>query len=386
MEWHYESNRRSEGPVSATKLRELWQDGVIRDDTLIWGDALEGWTTYRECEDVIERSALTENLEFVPMQGDADSMAVCAWSGKSLPEAEMLRYGDLWVAPEYKDVFIQSLQEGQPFATQTDDQEERVTDLNLATILTQSFSMWKTNFPVILVTTLIVWWPFDLLQYLRTPSASFSESEGGLELFGIEWGYYDRTTQLLQNFLTIVSTGVATFVAHQTWRRKPATSLVAALHGGLKNWLRILGTDFLFGFFLVLLAIPGVLLIVTGHWVTTTIGIAYLITALGIFSVRHGFSTSIAVSESCGGSFALEKSRQITRGRFWRVLLYQGIVLGGVYGFVFGSDFIFLLPYTDNLVVTLIQSVAINLVLTFGWVEICVLHRHLEANPVPVPP
>jgi hypothetical protein len=386
MEWHYELNRRSEGPVSATKLRELRQAGIILDDTQIWGESLDGWTKYSECQEAIERSALTEDLGLVPTPGEVGQMAVCAWSGRSYPEAEMLRYGDLWVAPEYKEVFVQSLQEGQSFAPRSGDHEERVTDLNLATILTQSFSIWKSNFWILLVATLVVWLPFDLLQYLRSPSASFPESEGGMELFGIQWTPYDRSAQMLQNFLTIVSTGVAMFVSHQSWRRKPAATIVGALQAGIKNWLRILGTDILFGLFAVFLAIPGVLLIATGHWATIAIGITYLIAALGIFVVRNGFSSSIAVGEACGGSFALEKSREITKGRFWRILLYQSIVLGGVYGFVFGSAFIYFLPFTDNLAVTLIQSVAINLVLTFGWVEICVLHRHLEANPFPVKP
>lgn len=384
MEWHYELKRRSEGPVSAAKLLELRQAGIVREDTLIWGDSLEGWTKFADCREVIARTAQIEDLGLVPAEEGAGPMAVCAWSGNTYPEAEMLRYGDRWVAPEYKDLFVQSLQEGQSYDPFPGDHETRVTNLDFVTILTQSFSIWKSNFWVIFVATLIVWLPFDLVQYFRPPPVSYEEPGGIAGFFHLLWAPENRSVQMLQNFLTIVSSGAAMSIAHETWRRKPSVTINSALLAGLKNWLRLFGTDLLFGLFAMLLAIPGVLLIVTGHWATIAIGVAYLIVVLGIFCVRNGFSSSIAISEACGGSFALGKSREITRGRFWRVLLFQGIVLGATYGFVFASSFVYFLPYTDNLAVTLIQSMAINLILTFSWVEICVLHRHLEANPAPI--
>ncbi|MCR9245240.1 MAG: DUF4339 domain-containing protein [bacterium] len=42
--WHYAEAGQQRGPVPASKLRLLWREGRVSDDTLVWRQGLSDWT------------------------------------------------------------------------------------------------------------------------------------------------------------------------------------------------------------------------------------------------------------------------------------------------------------------------------------------------------
>ncbi|MEM7697988.1 MAG: DUF4328 domain-containing protein [Verrucomicrobiota bacterium] len=82
--------------VSREDLESLAMAGKITAETLVWNESLSDWIPFSKSE---ISDALPE-------------MVTCAHSGESRPEREMLRFGELWVAPEHREAFAQRLQEG----------------------------------------------------------------------------------------------------------------------------------------------------------------------------------------------------------------------------------------------------------------------------------
>ena len=104
MSWHYAIDDDKRGPVSADEIARLNLEGTISGDTLLWKEGMEDWQPYRNVANEIHAFATgvaEENLD----------TAVCAYSGKILPRPEMVPYGDVFIAPEHKDAFVQQLME-----------------------------------------------------------------------------------------------------------------------------------------------------------------------------------------------------------------------------------------------------------------------------------
>jgi uncharacterized RDD family membrane protein YckC len=57
------------------------------------------------------RNVANEIYAFATGAAEDLDTAVCAYSGRVLPKAEMVPYGDVFVAPEHKDAFVQQLME-----------------------------------------------------------------------------------------------------------------------------------------------------------------------------------------------------------------------------------------------------------------------------------
>lgn len=99
MSWHYSNNDEKAGPVELSELSNLISAGVITDTTLLWQEGMPDWKPYR---DVKQSNGLLQDPNY----------AFCAESGKLLPKDEMARFGDNYVSAEYKDAYLQKIQEG----------------------------------------------------------------------------------------------------------------------------------------------------------------------------------------------------------------------------------------------------------------------------------
>ena len=115
MDWYYAIDNQQAGPVSAKRLVELSRDGTLSGETLVWKTGLGNWTAF----DVLSDDVYTEaEAEVDPLgePGAEDSQSIvdtapCAFSGRIMPVSEMLPYGRQWIAPEFKDVFVQKVLE-----------------------------------------------------------------------------------------------------------------------------------------------------------------------------------------------------------------------------------------------------------------------------------
>lgn len=102
------------GPLTADELLQRRRQGEIRDDTLVWTDGWADWRPFAAAGLSSDQAGATPSVSGVlPALGIGDGELVrCAVSGDYRPPAEMLQYGDAWVAPEHKDAFLQLLREG----------------------------------------------------------------------------------------------------------------------------------------------------------------------------------------------------------------------------------------------------------------------------------
>lgn len=112
-EWYAGIGGERIGPLTADDLRQRHRRGEIRDDTLVWTDGWDDWRPFAVSglsSDLPSEPTVTGVLPALGI-GDGESVR-CAVSGDHRPPAEMLQYGDAWVAPEHKDTFLQWLREG----------------------------------------------------------------------------------------------------------------------------------------------------------------------------------------------------------------------------------------------------------------------------------
>ncbi len=103
MEWYYSQDSKQKGPVSAADLIVLQKSDTLSGGSLVWREGMADWKEFREVADEI----------FTAAGEAATETAVCAHSGKVLAKNEMVPYGDAWVAPEYKEAFVQRMMEGE---------------------------------------------------------------------------------------------------------------------------------------------------------------------------------------------------------------------------------------------------------------------------------
>ncbi|MEW6267057.1 MAG: RDD family protein [Thermodesulfobacteriota bacterium] len=94
MSWYYALESRKIGPLSEEEFQNLVQSGVVGAGTLVWREGLKDWR------------------EYGLIQAGAAGVQSCAECGRAFPEEEMIRYGEVFVCPDCKPVFVQKLKEG----------------------------------------------------------------------------------------------------------------------------------------------------------------------------------------------------------------------------------------------------------------------------------
>ncbi|MCB1066351.1 MAG: DUF4328 domain-containing protein [Verrucomicrobiae bacterium] len=113
MEWYYAKDGGQVGPYTDIEFRALLESGEISGDTLVWHEELTDWQLLNSVQPAWFGNAIPVSSSIRPPEVAVDEpVAVCAVSGAVRPQSELLRYGNEWVAPENKDIFLQRLREG----------------------------------------------------------------------------------------------------------------------------------------------------------------------------------------------------------------------------------------------------------------------------------
>lgn len=101
MNWYYEKNGSQQGPVPVEELLRLLETHEITNTTLVWREGQGDWVELSKAG--------------VLSGPGGEEMAVCAHSGAVRPKSEMIPYGDLWISPEHRDVFVENLMAGKDY-------------------------------------------------------------------------------------------------------------------------------------------------------------------------------------------------------------------------------------------------------------------------------
>lgn len=167
----------------------------------------------------------------------------------------------------------------------------------LKPVLASAWSLYRQNLGLVVAIVLIVWLPIELIY-------AYCE----YEVFGPEdlRGPF-RLGQLLENVIGIIGVAALTRLALTAGEGAKAT-LADSTGAALRNWGRMLGTRLLLGlvvvFTLLLLIVPGI-----------------------YFATRFCFAECAVIGEGVSGTRALQRSHELTRGRFWAVLGFNALLL-----------------------------------------------------------
>ncbi|MEZ0388815.1 MAG: GYF domain-containing protein, partial [Verrucomicrobium sp.] len=100
MEWHYEKDGASVGPVSEAQLQAARSDGQISGSTRVWQ---VGWPDWRKAGEVWPASA-------APSSGT--TTAVCAECHRPYPEAQLFRFDNLTICENCKPMLLDKIRQG----------------------------------------------------------------------------------------------------------------------------------------------------------------------------------------------------------------------------------------------------------------------------------
>ncbi len=297
----------------------------------------------------------------------------CAFSGEMRPCSEMLQYGDQFVAPEYKDQFVQQLREGGEEFSDTLDCDF-TPSLFLSDIIRQSVVIWCAQWKQIVVMFAILWTPLYLvLEYM-----SYEIWEDDVQSLQ----RYFRTEQAMALWVGSLVAGAIFSIGGRIWRGRKLVSLSDLWSLGAQNYVRLLGTKLLLillVFCITLLFLIPFMALSGNDWVSAISAIVLCVVLL-IALVRLGFAGVAAVAEGKGGIPAMENSWRVTKGRFWRVIGVQLTVYSLATLFAVVVSLNVFIPYFDNFVVSAFFAVAVGAAQTLVDVETAVFYQHLAAN------
>ncbi|MCF6312754.1 MAG: hypothetical protein L3J39_09915 [Verrucomicrobiales bacterium] len=302
-----------------------------------------------------------------------DPLEKCAFSGEERPRSKMLQYGEKFIAPEFKEQFVQLLSEGG--VKNPDDLDcEFVTSLFLSDILRQSLVIWKAQWKEILLMFVMIWIPLELAaEYIA------------YNIEGDDWASIGTGVRLENNmeiWIGSLVTGAIIALTGKRWRGGGQVSFSGTWSLGMTHYGRLLGTKIIFGLAFILVLIPFVILyfVLLEYWMAT-VGIAIIgFLFLCFLFVRFGLSDPAAIGRKEGGIPALQASWNVTKGHFWRVAGFQLFVFSVL--IVLSAPFYLLtmIPFLDHFVISALLAVVSGVILTFGTVETTVLYEHLVAN------
>ena len=105
MTWYYALGGQQIGPVAGTEIRELFQNGKINRNTLVWREGMTDWQPLSvACPDV------------APSASANPASAQCVECGRVHPKDELVNLNQSWVCAQCKPIFLQRMAEGVPVA------------------------------------------------------------------------------------------------------------------------------------------------------------------------------------------------------------------------------------------------------------------------------
>ncbi|MFH1499185.1 MAG: hypothetical protein ABII82_15325 [Verrucomicrobiota bacterium] len=165
--------------------------------------------------------------------------------------------------------------------------------------LASAWSLYRQNFGLIAAIVLIVWLPIEVVYAYCEYEVFDPENLKGPFRLG----------QLLENVVGIIGIAALTRLTLTAGSGQKAT-LAESMGAALQSWGRLFWTRLLSGlvivFTLLLLIVPGI-----------------------YFATRFCFAECAVVGEGVSGTRALQRSHELTRGRFWPVLGFNALLLTG---------------------------------------------------------
>ena len=101
--WYYAAENRQMGPIPESELDSLVASGIIKPQTLVWKEGMEGWRSYSAA-----RSQAPPSLG----NGVPGVTGLCSQCQRAELQSEMIRFGPDWVCADCKELYTQRLREG----------------------------------------------------------------------------------------------------------------------------------------------------------------------------------------------------------------------------------------------------------------------------------
>ena len=245
-------------------------------------------------------------------------IGTCAVSGRRMLKAEMLAYGDAWIAPDRKEEFLQRLRENASVGGVADsgDENDAVGSLEFGYLMKRGFRLFKRNFGLLAALYFTIWIPCNfLMEYI---DYEFNEGMGSIKL-----------QRFFDNFFGIIAFGgIVHALMTKTNRQTP--SYGDAIGTGFKFWGKLWITRFIVTICVVLSFIA---LILPGIYVT----------------VRLMCSFTVVITEDNWATDAIRRSFELTKGRFWILLGYGTLILSVIVVFAITLAIPFvMIPELDN--------------------------------------
>jgi hypothetical protein len=107
-QFFYGDGDERRGPVSENALLKLFRVRMVNEETLVRSDGMPDWRALTE----VFPHWLSETGSAATAVASESENARCLVTGRLLPKADMIRFGEVFVSPENRDVYLQRLQAG----------------------------------------------------------------------------------------------------------------------------------------------------------------------------------------------------------------------------------------------------------------------------------
>lgn len=219
------------------------------------------------------------------------------------------------------------------------EQEIYNKEYTIGKILSESWRKFKENFRLILLITLIVYIPINIILAF-IPIDTLMEQQGTLQGFRI----YMKVIQILEGLIGIIATMAIAYAIKNKIDGK-SIGIGEALKKSFSRWGAAIGTNIILGIFLLgltlLLIIPGI-----------------------IYYVYWSFVLYVVILQNKSGKSALDYSKTIVKGRWWKVAGYSLVfgILSLIVGIIAGAPYWFL---PDNFLTSIATDTLIDVVSSF---------------------
>jgi hypothetical protein len=222
---------------------------------------------------------------------------LCAYSGRMFPASQMVRIGEHWIAEEHKDECVQFLQQGGSLPRMMNGAHPAAPP-RLAAALGDAFPLLWRALPAMLFVQALVWIPCNLIySYMSYEVLGEEDFAGSFKL-----------SSALQLWFGIIA-DAGCIHALGVVASGGRAGLAATLGAGLRHWPRMWLMTLLSGIAmvvgLILLIIPGLMLMVRFH-----------------------FAACFIVAEKCSSAAALQRSYDMSKGRFWQLTVLLLLTIG----------------------------------------------------------
>ncbi len=219
-------------------------------------------------------------------------------------------------------------------------QEIYKKEYTIRKIISESWKKFEENFYLILLITLAIYIPINIILYF-VPIDALIEQQGALR--GIRT--YVKIIQILEGLIGIIATMAIAYVIKTKIDGK-TVSFGQALKKSLSRWPVAIGTNIMLGIFLLgltlLLIIPGIIYYV--YWI---------------------FVLYIVVLHDKSWKSALDCSKAIVKGRWWKVAGYS--LVFALFSFIVGI-IVGIIPYwflPENFLTSIFSDTLIDIVASY---------------------